>query len=155
MQRLSEEIIHFFRKQGFVIVCTIDAQGMPHASCKDIIRISRDGRVYLLDLYMRKTFENLKNNPHITVVAVDEASFTGYSLQGKGKIMRLERAKKTVNRLWLKKLSARITSRILQNLREQKSNSHHFESLLPQPQYMIVVDVERVVDLTPAHLRPK
>ena len=51
MQRLTEDIIQLFQNQGYVIVSTIDRDGLPHSACKGIVKINRSGRIYLLDLY--------------------------------------------------------------------------------------------------------
>ena len=52
MKRIPDEVIHFFKSQGFVIVSSIDDKGFPHTSCKGIVRMSGSGRVYLIDLYV-------------------------------------------------------------------------------------------------------
>ncbi|MDD5347822.1 MAG: hypothetical protein PHT59_04330 [Candidatus Omnitrophica bacterium] len=109
--------------------------------------------MYLLDLYLRRTFENLKGNPRMAIVSVDEHKFMGFSLQGRGKIVRADRLKGQVTRLWIKKITSRITSRIIRNLRQEKGHPRQPESLLPMPQYMIVMEVDKIIDLTPAHLK--
>ncbi|MDD4954376.1 MAG: pyridoxamine 5'-phosphate oxidase family protein, partial [Candidatus Omnitrophica bacterium] len=80
MKNLPEGIIKFFNGLRFSIVSTIDRDGSPHNSCKGIVDMEKDGKVYLLDLYMARTYENLKANPHISVTAVDEHKFMGYCL---------------------------------------------------------------------------
>ena len=75
--RLSEEIIQFFQRQGFVIVSTIDKDGSPHSACKGIVKITSDGRIYLLDLYKARTHENLRRTAHISITGVDEHRFKG------------------------------------------------------------------------------
>ncbi len=151
--RLSEEVLSFFRKQSFVIVTTMDPDGSPHNSCKDIIRITRDGRLYLLDLYVRQTFDNLKRNPKMSVAQVDEHSFSGYCLKGSGTMARITRMNPQIMRLWQNKITSRITERIIKNIKGDRSAGAHPESLLPRPEYMIVMDVHSVIDLTPVHIK--
>jgi hypothetical protein len=50
-------------------------------------------------------------------------------------------------------VTARISQRIIKNIHEEKSSGHHPEAAFPRPQYMIVMDVEEAVDLTPRHLK--
>ena len=76
--KLTEDIIHFFQSQGFVIISTIDKNGYPHNSCKGIVKITNDGKVYLLDVYRAGTHENLIYNPHVSISAVNEHKFSGY-----------------------------------------------------------------------------
>ncbi|MDD4938948.1 MAG: pyridoxamine 5'-phosphate oxidase family protein [Candidatus Omnitrophica bacterium] len=153
MKRLSEEIIRFFYSQGFVIVSTIDKEGLAHNSCKGLIEINHNGMVYLLDLYRARTLENLKNNPSIGVTAVDEHKFVGYSLVGKAKVLHEEQLKPHIIKAWESRISSRLTQRLLRNIREEKGHPRHPEILLPRPEYMIAMEVERVIDLTPHHLK--
>ncbi len=80
MKRLNEEMVRFFHNQPYTIVTTIDKKGYPHNSCKGIVNIVAKGQVCLLDLYRQRTYENLKQNPHISITAVDEHRFIGYCL---------------------------------------------------------------------------
>ena len=55
MKTLREDIVHFFKKQNFVIVSTIAGDGSLHNSCKGIVKIDKKGLIYLLDLSKGKT----------------------------------------------------------------------------------------------------
>ncbi len=154
MQRLSEDIVHFFLKQGFVIVTSIDKDGSPHNSCKGIVKIGQNGQIYLLDLYRGRTYDNLKRNPKISLTAVDEHRFIGYSLKGKAKIISGRKLKPQIMRAWEDNITSRIALRLLRNVRAEKGSLHkHREALLPKPEYLIVMDVDEVVDLTPHNLK--
>jgi uncharacterized pyridoxamine 5'-phosphate oxidase family protein len=150
MKRLTEEIARFFRKQGFVLVATIDASGYPHTSCKGILRISRDGRIYLIDAYMRRTFTHLKRNSRMSITAVEEHDFSGYCLKGKARIIPIRSLSRRLHAIWERKITERITTRIIRNLHEGKGHPAHPESQLPRPEYVFVMDVEEIVDLAPA-----
>jgi len=153
MKRLNSDIINFFRNQGFAIVSTIDKSGYPHNACKGIVKINKSGRIYLLDLYRAKTYGNLKQNSRITITVIDEHRFTGYSLKGRAKIVLSEKFTPRIMRAWEERITSRITQRLLKNIREEKGHPRHPESLLPKPQYMIDMETEEVIDLTPHHLR--
>jgi uncharacterized pyridoxamine 5'-phosphate oxidase family protein len=153
MDKLSSEVIAFFLQQHFVIVTTIDKQGRPYNSCKAVVDVTSDGKVYLLDLYMKGTFSNLKDNPQINVTAVDEHEFKGYSLRGLGSIVKREDLTPQVISKWDEKLTQRISHRIIKNIRIGKAQKQHPEALLPKPAYMVLVKVEEIVDLTPQHIK--
>jgi uncharacterized pyridoxamine 5'-phosphate oxidase family protein len=153
MKRLNDDVINFFKKQSFVIVTTLDPDGTPHDSCKDVIRVSRDGRIYLLDLYMRRTYRNLQNNPNMCVAQVDEHRFWGYCLKGRGRVAKLDRLRTRVNAIWQQKVNARIVNRIIRNIHDEQGHPAQPESLLPRPEYMVIMDVTEVIDLTPAHIK--
>lgn len=154
MKTITEEIADFFEKQGFVIVVSIDQKGYPSSACKGIIEIDRSGRVYLLDLYKGKTRKNLSLNPHVSITAIDEHGFKGYSLKGKGRIVTDRDIDRSLKKAWEDRITSRLTSRLLKNIRGGvKTEGKHPEALLPQPEYMIAIDVEEIVDLTPKHLK--
>lgn len=153
MKRLSESIIRFFHKQGCVIVSTVDRNGFPHSSCKGIIDIKRSGKVYLLDLYRGGTYDNLKRDPRISVTAIDEHKFIGYCLKGKAVVATGEKMEPDIIKAWEARITSRLTKRLLKNIHEEKGHPKHPEILLPKPEYMISMEVEEVIDLTPHHLK--
>lgn len=153
MPRLTSEIIQFFQKQGFAIVSTIDRKGWPHSSCKGIVKITKNGKVYLIDLYTHQTYNNLKENPRISITAVDEHKFIGYCLKGRARVIADEEISPAIRKAWEERITSRITQRVLKNLREEKGHPRHPEILLPKPAYLIIMDIQDVVDLTPQHLK--
>jgi general stress protein 26 len=153
MKRLSDDILQFFQRQGFVIVSTVDKNGLLHASCKGIVKINKNGLVYLLDLYRARTYQNLKNNPHISIIAVNEHRFKGYCLKGKAKILSLHKLSPKIMEAWEDRITTRITQRLLKNIREEKGHPRHPEVLLPKPEYMIIMEVKEIIDLTPHHIK--
>lgn len=153
MKRLADEIVHFFQNQGYVIVSTVDETGFVHNSCKGIVEIDRSGRVYLLDLYMAATYRNLQHDPHISITAVEEHKFHGYCLKGKAVMLTKKNLEPRIIKAWEDKITSRITRRVIRNIREEKGHPRHPEALLPAPTYLIAIDVEEIVDLTPHHLK--
>jgi predicted pyridoxine 5'-phosphate oxidase superfamily flavin-nucleotide-binding protein len=153
MKRLADDIINFFQSQGYVIVSTIDKNGSLHNACKGIVDIKSNGRIYLLDLYKGKTFQNLKNNRHISISAVDEHKFIGYCLKGKARIITGEEINPQIIKSWEERITSRLTRRVIRNIHEEKGHPRHPEALLPKPEYLIVMDAEEVIDLTPHHLK--
>ncbi|MFH0855871.1 MAG: pyridoxamine 5'-phosphate oxidase family protein [Candidatus Omnitrophota bacterium] len=151
---LSETVIRFFQKQGCVVVSSIDSKGFPHSSCKGIVKIDKGGSIYLLDAYRGKTFQNLKNNRHVSITAFDERRFAGFCLKGIARILSQKELDAQIIRAWEDSLTGRLTQRLLENIREgAKAYPVHPEALLPKPEHMIVVDIDEVVDLTPRHLK--
>ena len=56
-------------------------------------------------------------------------------------------------RAWEDRITSRLTKRLLRNIHEEKGHPRHPEALLPKPEYLIVMEVEEIVDLTPHHLK--
>lgn len=154
MRKLPAEIIQFFLKQRFVIVSTVDSSNMPHNSCKGIVDMEPNGKIYLLDVYRGKTLANLWYNPNISITAVDEHRFMGYCLKGKAKLVDKRDLNPRIIKAWEKRIANRITHRLLRNIHEEDVRGHkrHPESALPSPEYMIAMEVSDIVSLTPSHI---
>jgi len=153
MIELTEEVIQFLHHQSFVIISTIDDQGTPHSACKGIVKIDPQGRIYLLDLYQAHTQQNLQKNTRLSLTAVDEHKFRGYCLKGQAEALKQSEINPKFIEDWEARITSRITQRVLKNITDKKGSPLHPEAILPQPQYLIVMEVEEIVDLTPQHLR--
>jgi len=153
MNIISDGVKRFLLAQHFTIVSTIGADGMPHSSCKGIVKINPDGTIYLLDLYMGRTYENLTINPNISLSAADEHKFRGYCLKGTAEILSSDKWKPGIIKAWEQKITGRITQRILKNIRGETGHPKHPEAQLPRPKYLIAMTVKEVIDLTPLPLR--
>jgi predicted pyridoxine 5'-phosphate oxidase superfamily flavin-nucleotide-binding protein len=153
VDKLSEDIIRFFQAQNFVLVSTIDPSGTPHNSCKDVVKIDQSGEIYLLDVYKGNTYGNLARNQRISVTAVEESSFTGYCLKGKARIVPRQEFNPDIIAVWEQRITGRIAQRLIRNVQEKKVNPGHPEARLPMPEYLIFMEVEDIVDLTPKQLK--
>jgi len=151
--KLPLSVLQFFQEQGCVVVSSIDSRGFPHSACKGIVEIKRDGKIFLFDLYRQATHQNILRNSKMSMTAFDEHKFKGFCLKGKARILKEDDINSRLIQAWEDRISGRLTQRLLRNIREEKKGSHHPEALLPKPEYLIVMNVEEIVDLTPQHLR--
>lgn len=153
MINLSKEIIYFFQNQEFAIVSSLDKSGCIHCSAKGIAEIEPEGKVYLIDLYHAHTFRNLKNNPTVSITAINSHQFIGYTLKGKANIIERKQIASHIIEKWKEKLIQRISKRVIKNIKVDKSGSHQPEVNFPNPKHLIVATIESIVDLAPAHLK--
>lgn len=153
MKVLSDDIVNFLERQGFTIVSTLDAEGKIHCAAKGIVGIEKKGKVFLIDLYKAKTFKNLKTNPTISITSVDEHLFVGYTLKGRAKIVDRDKIKSHIIKAWEERVIKRISKRVIKSIKDYRKSGHHPEAKFPHPEYLIEVDVEDIVDLTPSHLK--
>jgi len=153
MKQIPTEVTEFLRTQGFVIVSSIDKNGFPHSSCKDIVKIDSSGQIYLMDVYYGLTAENIKRNPQISISAIDEHKFMGYCLKGKAKIMPDDEISQDFIKSWEDNITSRLAKRLLHNLAQEKAHGHHPEASLPPPKHLIFLEVGEIVNLAPHHLR--
>ncbi|MCU0666495.1 MAG: pyridoxamine 5'-phosphate oxidase family protein [Candidatus Omnitrophica bacterium] len=153
MPIISESVRDFLSQQGFVILSTIDKKGRPHSACKGIVRIGSNDDIYLLDLYKRESFSNLKANPCVSLTMVDEHNFKGFCLKGYAQIVHIAEASKDLLEIWETRITSRIAARLIKNIGADKPLKHHPEASLPAPAYFILVKIDQVVDLAPLKLK--
>lgn len=152
MKKIPSVVIEFLHTQSFVIISSLDEQGFPHSSCKDIVKIEPAGQVYLVDVYHGMTAANIRRNPHVSISAVDEHKFIGYCLKGMAKLIP-ENISQEIIKTWEDKITSRLAKRLLRNLSEDKGRAHHPEASLPLPKHIILIEVEDIVDLAPFNLK--
>ena len=151
---LSKDIVNFVEKQSVAVAATFSSQGRIHCSIKEVIAAKEEGKVFLMDLYQNRTFNNLEKDPRISVTVLNEHEFKGYTLQGKAKIVLREDIEDNVVQERENKIIKRISNRIIQSIKADHKSKAHFEAELPpNPRYLIEVDVEEVIDLSPPRFR--
>jgi general stress protein 26 len=154
MDVLSQDVINFLEKQGFVIVSTLDSNGAIHCSAKGIAGIEKKGKVFLIDVYDGITVHNLVKRPTVSITAIDEHLFMGYTLKGVATIVDREKIKDHLIKSWEDRIVRRISQRLIKHVKDEKKTPHHPEAKFPHVQHLIEIAVEEVIDLTPHHLKP-
>lgn len=153
MIKIPDIVIKLLKDHGFVIVSTLDKDGAIHCSAKGVVEVKNKGEVYLIDLYKRITYTNLKRDPTISLTVIDEDRFIGFTLKGEAKIVKKEKISNELVRKWKKKIIERISKRVIRNIKKDRGSAKHPESMFPSPEYLIEVDVKKIIDLTPTHLK--
>jgi len=137
MTKISAEVINFLDRQGFVVVSTIDSQGTINSSAKGIVKVEEDDKVYLIDLYRANTFSNLRDNPTITITAIDERRFKGYSLKGRAQVVEGKDVDDNIIKEWEDRVVSRISKRLVSDIQEDKKASNHPEARFPKPSILL------------------
>jgi len=156
LKSVSKDVARFLERQHHVVVSTIDGRGRIHCSAKGVVKVDERGVVFLVDVYRGQTRRNLMRRANMTVTAIDEHHFIGYSLKGEGTIVGKRTVEKHLLRKWEERIVSRIAARLIRNLQNNASRAAvHPEARLPGLRHLIVMHVSSVVDLTPGHLRRK
>ncbi|MBU0469075.1 MAG: pyridoxamine 5'-phosphate oxidase family protein [Candidatus Omnitrophica bacterium] len=146
---LTDKTIKLLEKQGFVIVSTINENGGIHSVAKGIVGIEKEGKVFIIDLFKNHTYKNLKRNPIVSITAIDENSYDGFTLQGRAKIVPREDIQDHLVSKWEDKIIERISNRMISSIQKGKKTNDHHEAKLPKhPKYLIEIDVDEVEDLS-------
>lgn len=152
-REISDKISTLLKKQGFVIVSTLDRKGSIHCSAKGVIDVKKEGEVYLIDLYKRLTYSNLQRTPVVSITVIDEEDFIGFTLKGEASIVKRDKMQDKSVQQWEKKVIERISKRVVKNIKKDKSSSKLPEAKFPQPEYLIKMEVFQIIDLAPTHLK--
>ena len=84
---IIEGALKLLKTRVFVQIATANRHCRPNCAPKFLLKIS--GRqVYLVDYSIGTTFENLKENPEISLSFIDTDSLLGYRLNGKAEIIQ-------------------------------------------------------------------
>jgi len=139
------KIRKFIKNFPYGYLGTSDKNGKPNISIKGIVDVDSD-RVYFFDLFAARTRRNLEINKKISFFVINLDSFIGYQLKGKALV---EDKGDVFNRCldkWEKKRNEFIISRMLDNLKSEKTTKKHEIHLL-KPKYLIIMEVEEIYDL--------
>ncbi|MBU4334776.1 MAG: pyridoxamine 5'-phosphate oxidase family protein [Candidatus Omnitrophica bacterium] len=148
--KLPDEIIKFLDEQNIVIVSTFDENENIHCSVKGIIGSEETEKIFIIDVYKKRTYKNLKRNPKVSITAVDEQKFKGYTLQGKAKLIIQQKISKNVLERYEERITRRISNRVIKGVQKCTKSSKHHEGELPiLPKYLIEIAVEKIIDLSP------
>lgn len=83
MVKISDEIVSLIAKEGNVVVtASVDASGIPNISPRYVMMILGDEKLVFADVYMNKTFANIKRWPKVAVAIVDKVNRGGFQLKG-------------------------------------------------------------------------
>lgn len=92
MARLTAEMKEFIEKGRdpvYVFVGTASKSGVPNISAKGtFIHIADDETLAYADVYSKKTLENVKQNPRVTIAVINGKTYKGYQFKGRGEIVR-------------------------------------------------------------------
>ncbi len=101
MARLTQEMKEFIEKgrDPITVFVGTSRDGMANIAAKgSFIHIVDDETLAYADVYSKKTLENVKRNPQVTIAVINARTFKGYQFKGRGEVVQsgplVEEAKK-------------------------------------------------------------
>jgi predicted pyridoxine 5'-phosphate oxidase superfamily flavin-nucleotide-binding protein len=76
-----------FIKGKMAWVGTASKDGTPNATPKGSVQVLDGSHLMFADLFSRKTRENLKENPQVSVTVIDPATSKGYQFKGAAELI--------------------------------------------------------------------
>jgi predicted pyridoxine 5'-phosphate oxidase superfamily flavin-nucleotide-binding protein len=83
MENISEELKTAISQIKPAMVATASKSGQPNVSPKGSLRVLDDQHLVFADLRSPQTIENLKENPYLSIIALDPATRKGWRVWGK------------------------------------------------------------------------
>jgi hypothetical protein len=81
--KVTDDIVRLIAQEGnIVVVASVDALGIPNISPRYVMTILDDEKLVFADVYMNKTFTNIKRWPKVTAAIVDKVRRGGFQLKG-------------------------------------------------------------------------
>ena len=143
----GNKIRHLLKTREFINVATCDSNGNPNVAPKFILK-SEEQYVYLVDYVLGRTWQNLKENPRVSLSFMDLDSLTGYQFNGRVEI--IDRGKEYD--VLLEEITAREISlsakRILEGLDSGEKHSS-FEVAFSEHIAVFRVRIEDYAEITP------
>lgn len=69
-------------------IATVDGDGKPNVSCKGTMAVLDDENLCYAEVMGLKTYQNLKQNPHVAVAITDRDTFRGYQFKGTAEVLK-------------------------------------------------------------------
>ena len=86
MAKITEEMKDIAAKTKGFALATVGKDGNPHVIPVGFAQMLSEDELLLVDVFMKKTLENIKANPKVAVSVWDMETFKGYEFKGSARI---------------------------------------------------------------------
>ena len=86
MVKITEEVKEVVGKSKGFAVATATKEGEPNVVPLAFGKVISETEVLLMDVFMKKTEENIKTNPRVAISVWDMETYTGYQFKGSARI---------------------------------------------------------------------
>ena len=86
MAKFTQDMKDIFAKSRTFILATADKDGMPNGVPIGMVRIISDDEVILVNLFMKKSTQNITENPQASVAFWSAEDMYGYQFKGKATV---------------------------------------------------------------------
>jgi predicted pyridoxine 5'-phosphate oxidase superfamily flavin-nucleotide-binding protein len=86
MAKITQDMRNIFEKSNPYIVTTATKEGKPNGVPVGLVKIVSDDEILVGDVLMKKTLQNIAENPTVAVTAWDIGVHYGYQLKGTARV---------------------------------------------------------------------
>ena len=120
MIKIPSKVQEMFKDQKFVVVCSVDANGLANLSPRTSFHFS-DTAVYWLDFFKHKSQGNFKTIPWVSVGVFDKKELKGYQLKGKVTFITDTKEKTRITDIITRSVTGKTSSKIFERMSQNKT----------------------------------
>ena len=120
MVTLTTAVQEMLREQKFIVVGSVDANGLCNLSPRTSFYYSKDA-IYWLDFFKHKSQGNFKTIPWISVAVFDKNELKGFQLKGKVSFITDEKKKSKITDLITRSVTGKTSSKIFERMSKNKT----------------------------------
>ena len=120
MIKIPAKVQEMFKDQKFVVVCSVDANGLANLSPRTSFHFS-DTAVYWLDFFKHKSQGNFKTIPWVSVGVFDKKELKGYQIKGKVTFVTESKEKARITDLITRSVTGKTSSKIFERMSQNKT----------------------------------
>ena len=137
MVKIMPEIRDMMKLQKFIVVGSVDLNGVANLSPRTAFYFSEDA-VYWLDFFKHKSQVNFKTVPWISVVVFDKNKLKGFQMKGKVSFVENEKEKRKITDIIYRSTTGKTSSKIFERMSQNKRP----EVLMFKPKALYSLDPE-------------
>lgn len=115
MVKIPKEVQSMMSRQKFVVVGSVDLNGMCNLSPRTTFYSSEDA-IYWLDFFKHKSHYNFQNVPWVSVAVFDKENLKGYQMKGKVSFVTNEKEKSQVIDIISRSATGKISAKIFERM---------------------------------------
>jgi len=120
MVTLTTTIQEMLREQKFIVVGSVDANGLCNISPRTSFYFSKNA-IYWLDFFKHKSQGNFKTIPWVSVSVFDKKELNGFQLKGKVNFVTDKKEKARITDIIIRSVTGKTSSKVFERVSQNKT----------------------------------
>ena len=120
MVTLTTAIQEMLREQKFIVVGSVDANGLCNISPRTSFYYSKNA-IYWLDFFKHKSQGNFKTIPWVSVSVFDKKELNGFQLKGKVNFVTDKKEKARITDIIIRSVTGKTSSKVFERVSQNKT----------------------------------
>jgi len=120
MVTLTTAVQEMLREQKFIVVGSVDANGLCNISPRTSFYYSKNA-IYWLDFFKHKSQGNFKTIPWVSVSVFDKKELNGFQLKGKVSFVTDKKEKARITDIITRSVTGKTSSKVFERVSQNKT----------------------------------